>query len=302
MARVLVAGLVNLESTLRVERFPVEYAPVRYPFHGVRTTVSGVGLNVALALRTLGSEARLLSLLGPDLAGAAARAALSAGGLDGAFVLDALAATPESVILYDGAGARALHVDLKGIQEARYPEERFDAALQGCEVAALCNINFARPLLERARRAGVPVATDVHALSSPDDAYNGDWLRAAEVLFLSHELLPGPAGDFAVGLQRRFGNAVVVVGLGAGGALLVERGAAVHVPAASPRAVVNSTGAGDALFAAFLHFWAPRREALPALRRAVLFAGWKIGAAGGAEGFLDEASLLALATRREGGA
>ena len=30
MARVLVAGLINIETTLRVERFPLDYFPVTY--------------------------------------------------------------------------------------------------------------------------------------------------------------------------------------------------------------------------------------------------------------------------------
>lgn len=47
MSHVLVAGLINIETTVQVEGFPVEYTPVRYPFFGVKTTVSGVGLNVS---------------------------------------------------------------------------------------------------------------------------------------------------------------------------------------------------------------------------------------------------------------
>jgi len=54
VASILVSGLINLETTLRVEGFPVPYAPVRFPFFGVNGTVSGVGYNVAKALTTLG--------------------------------------------------------------------------------------------------------------------------------------------------------------------------------------------------------------------------------------------------------
>ena len=97
---VLVAGLINLEVTLRVERFPVDYNPVNYPFFGVNSTVSGVGYNVAKALRTLGEPVVLLSLVGNDDAGALVRHALGAASLPEGGILSDLAATPHSVILY----------------------------------------------------------------------------------------------------------------------------------------------------------------------------------------------------------
>jgi len=43
MAKFLVSCLFNLETTLRVEAFPVSYVPVRFPFHGVASRASGVG-------------------------------------------------------------------------------------------------------------------------------------------------------------------------------------------------------------------------------------------------------------------
>jgi ribokinase len=44
--RILVSGLINLETTLRVEQFPLAYEPVRFPFFGVQTAVAGVGYNL----------------------------------------------------------------------------------------------------------------------------------------------------------------------------------------------------------------------------------------------------------------
>lgn len=58
LARILVSGLINIETTLRIEGFPIPYFPVRYPFFGINSSVSGVGYNVAAALTTLGDEVR----------------------------------------------------------------------------------------------------------------------------------------------------------------------------------------------------------------------------------------------------
>lgn len=290
MANFLVSGLINLETTLRVERFPLEYFPVAYPFLGVHSTVSGVGFNVAKALKMLGSPVRLLSLAGADAPGRLAREALAEAGLSPEGVLDLAAETPQSVILYEPGGRRQIHVDLKDVQDRSYPEEIFQAALAECSLAVLCNINFSRPMLAAARQAGKPVATDVHAIASLDDEYNCDFMAAADILFLSDERLPTSPEEWVRQVWGRFGAEIVVVGLGAQGALLGVRSAGwiERLPAVFTRPVVNTIGAGDALFSSFLHFYKQSGDPHLALRKAMVFASYKIGAAGAADGFLTE--------------
>ena len=297
MSRILVSGLINLETTLRVDGFPIEYSPARYPFFGVDSSVSGVGFNVAVALSTLGDDARLLSLVGNDLPGQAARERLSGIGISAQYVLPSLPRTPQSVVLYDAAGRRQVNTDLKDLQERVYPVDRFDEALAGSDLAALTNINFSRPLLSRAREAGIPIACDVHAISQLDDPYNADFMRQATILFMSHERLPmEPAAWLATLMHEYAAPRVAVVGLGQDGALLAVRGetGSYHVPARLTRPVVSTVGAGDALFSAFLHVYVKKGDPYEALRMATVFASYKIGATGGAEGFLDDAGLRDL--------
>lgn len=289
---ILVSGLLNLETTVRVDGFPIPYFPVRYPFFGVRSTVSGVGYNVARALTTLGNDVRLLSLVGSDPAGNLTRQALAAGGVPDDYVLTQLAETSQSVILYDGDGRRQIHVDLKDVQEQVYPLELFREAAAGCRLAVLCNINFSRPLLSLARQRGMVVASDVHAIADLDDPYNADFMRAADILFMSHERLPAPPEDWAAAVQARYATPIVAIGLGADGALLAVKGEAPQrTPAVVTRPVVNTIGAGDALFSAFLHVYTQSGDPYLAMRKAVVFASYKIGAAGAAEGFLDAVGL-----------
>jgi ribokinase len=289
---ILISGLINIETTVRVDGFPIPYFPVRYPFFGVRSTVSGVGVNISVALITLGDTVRLLSLVGDDAPGRLAREALRGRGIDDRTVLAQAAETAQSAILYDSEGRRQIHVDLKDVQEQVYPVELFDEAAAGCRLAVLCNINFSRPLLALARQRGMVVASDVHAIADLDDPYNADFMAAADILFMSHERLPMPPEAWAAAVQTRYGNRIVVIGLGAEGALLAVQGEApLRTPAVFTRPVVNTIGAGDALFSAFLHVYMQADDPHLALRKAVVFASYKIGAAGAAEGFLDAAGL-----------
>jgi ribokinase len=293
MSKILLSGLINIETTLKVDSFPVTYEPVRYPFWGVGSTVSGVGYNVAKALTTLGDEVSFLSLIGKDLLGDVVKTALVQDGIPAADVLRLLDQTAQSVIIYESSGRRQIHVDLKNIQEFAYPLDRFEAALPTCELAVLCNINFSRPFLARVQAAGKPIATDVHTIAHLDDAYNGDFMAAAHILFMSNEKLPCSPEEWAQRLQNRYGTPIIVIGLGGEGALLAVKADNFmeRVPAVSTRPIINTIGAGDALFSSFVHVFSETNDPYQAIRKAVVFASYKIGETGAAQGFLTAVAL-----------
>jgi sugar/nucleoside kinase (ribokinase family) len=299
MKPILVSGLINLEITLQVEQFPIDYTPVRFPFFGVDSSVSGVGYNVTKALTTLGSPVRFLSLVGRDPAGWLVRHSLDRHGIEADLVIASMEQTAHSVILYNPAGQRQINLDLKDVQEQTYPQNRFEQALSGCELAVLCNVNFARPFLRQAQQAGVRIATDVHTVANLEDQYNRDFMAAANILFMSDELLPCPPEAWIRLVMDRYEPEVAVVGLGSHGALMAVRQDRFvgQIPAVRIRPVVNTIGAGDALFSAFVHTYHRSGDPYLALEKAVAFASYKIGTAGAADGFLDSDRLDALYAR-----
>lgn len=293
MSRFFVAGLINLETTLAIDDFPLPYSPVRYPFFGIQTTVSGVGYNIAKALTVLGNRVDLASLIGRDENGQLVRKALAGDGIPEALVLESLAETAQAAILYDPQGKRQIHTDLKDIQEHTYPLEQAEAAIRAADLAVIGNINFSRPLLGAAKAAGKWIATDVHALSSLEDDYNQDYLGAADILFLSDEALPDSPEQITRRIWKQFAAQIVVIGLGAQGALMGVRrdGFIGRFPAVSTRKVVNTIGAGDALFSAFLDRFQRTHDPYAAIRQAMVFASYKIGEKGAAQGFLTAEAL-----------
>jgi sugar/nucleoside kinase (ribokinase family) len=297
MAKILVSGLINLENTLRIDDFPLEYSPVNYPFWGVRSSISGVGYNVAKALTTLGDSVNFLSIIGTDFIGDMILHSLARDQLDPRYIARCVEETAQSVIIYDKIGRRQIHVDLKNLQGTPYPLPEFSTALTDCDLAVLCNINFSRPFLQPAKQAGKLIATDVHEIHDLQDPYNLDFMAAADILFMSGSGLPATPLNWIQAVRRRFGNEIIVIGLGENGALLsvCSDDAIEHVPAVRTRPVVNTIGAGDALFSAFVHFYAQERDPHTALKKATLFASYKIGERGAAEGFLHEDALLTLA-------
>ena len=290
---ILVSGLINIETTLKVDSFPVTYEPVRYPFWGVGSTVSGVGYNVAKALTTLGDDVDFFSLIGKGLLGEVVGTALAQDKIPAQNVLRLLEQTTQSVIIYEASGRRQIHVDLKNIQEFEYPVDRFEAVLPDNDLAVLCNINFNRPFLARAQAVGIPIATDVHTIYDLEDSYNGAFMAAANILFMSDEKLPCSPEEWVKRVQNRYGTSIIVIGLGGKGALLavkddnfVER-----IPAVSTRPIINTIGAGDSLFSSFIHVYSETNDPYLAMRKAVVFASYKIGGTGAAQGFLTAVAL-----------
>lgn len=297
MARIFVAGLINIETTLKVDGFPIPYNTARYPFFGVNTTVSGVGYNVSRALTRLGDEVVFASMLGDDFSGSLVRMQLAHDGIDDSLVLSDLGKTPQSVILYDPQGRRAINTDLKDIQDTAYPLKGIADTISKCDLAVICNINFARPMIDLAQKAGKWIATDVHALADINDSYNQDYMQAARVLFISSDSLWDRPNMVAQQLVNRFGNEIVVVGMGREGALLFSgHGISRTFPAVYTRPVVNTIGAGDALFSCFIHEFSHHGDPELALRRATIFASYKIGETGAADGFLSATELDAWET------
>lgn len=288
--KLLVSGLLNIETTVAVRGFPIPYYPIDYPFFGVNANVAGVGFNLAKALTTLGDEVSLISYLGQDDEAARILAQLKKERIASDRIQQSLKSTPASAVLFDPDGRRQIYCDLKDIQEQSADPADFEDVLQSCDIAALCNINFNRRLIQAAHRRGVTTATDVHVLGEIDDDYNRDFMANADILFLSDEKLPCSAEEFVRRLHDRYHNKIIAVGMGAQGALLFDaaRGETVTVPAYHSGSVVNTIGAGDALFSAFLHFYAKGMDAIAAMQRAVVFAGIKISYNGASVGFCSE--------------
>jgi ribokinase len=293
MSKIVVAGLVNVETTVKINSFPIEYSPINFPFFGIKAQASGVGLNIGKALTTLGDEVKLLSMIGKDSAGVIVKKSLNDCGIDTSYIVEKISATPQSVVLYDNTGKRQIYCDLKEIQDCPYEQEIFKKVIKEASIVCLCNINFSRDLLKIAKDNGKIISTDVQVLGDIHDSYNADYMRYAQILFMSNENINEPVEEFVKSLAKEYDNEIIVVGLGSEGALLyVKKDNCIKkIQAVKTREVVNTIGAGDALFSCFIHYYSKNKNPYEALEKAIVFASYKIGVESAADGFLKEEEL-----------
>ena len=293
-SKIFVSGLVNVESTLRVSEFPIAYSPIEYLFNGISSKVSGVGYNVSKALSTLGNEVHLHSLIGNDTFGELVLQELSKNNIGSEGIYHFLDGTPQSIVIYDNEGKRKIYCDLKNIQESSYPASFiFDTDY---DIALLTNVNFSREFFSTFKSRKIKIATDCHVLKDINSEYDKGFLENADIIFMSNEGIKGNEDAFMRSLIETYNQEIIVISMGAQGSMIYDRIAddISFVKAKTVRPIVNTVGAGDALFSAFLHFFIQGDEPVDALTYATYFASYKIGANGGGEGFLTEPELIHL--------
>ena len=292
MKKILVSGLINIETSVNVDHFPVEYNPIEYPFFGVNNCISGVGYNVAKAVKILGEDADLLSVIGNDIYSEVIKSAFKKEHIN-SILLPRIEQTPTSIVIVDREGKRKIYCDLKDIQD-KEPLDESVINVDDYSLAVLTNINFNRKLLKVFHDKGITIATDVHVLSYIENEYNRDFMENADILFFSNEGVVGHEEEFIKALYNRYHNKIIVCGCG-------DRGAVMYVgyedklyyqKAVAPKGVKSTLGAGDALFSAFIYFYKKGENLQKCLQNAVIFAGLKISASGGSNGFVSEKELL----------
>ena len=291
MKKILISGLINTETTVKVKEFPIAYFPIDYPFFGVNTRVSGVAYNLAKAFKSLGDDVKLATMTGTDFSAEYVKSQMEEIGISTEYIKCTLKETPNSVVLYDNAGKRQIYCDLKDVQDTDYHFEKEIYA--DCDIVIACNTNFNRELLEKARLDHKIIATDVHVLSDIMDEYNRDFMKYANILFLSDENIQEDYREFLLKIEKEYKNDIIVLGMGEKGALMYVKQEDIfyELPAVNVREVVNTVGAGDSLFSSFIHYYAKGLSPIECLKRAEIFAAYKIGFDGASVGFADEETV-----------
>ena len=92
---IYVSGIINFETIVDVDAFPIFYCSVEYPFFGINSTVSGQAYNIAKALKTLGGNKVILSgHVGNDFLGKIVVNEIKSAGIDTSTVNYTLESTP----------------------------------------------------------------------------------------------------------------------------------------------------------------------------------------------------------------
>ncbi|QVQ51890.1 carbohydrate kinase family protein [Spiractinospora alimapuensis] len=295
--RSVVVGVASLGVTLPVERFPVPPGSTSFP-QWMEVGVTGVGANVAKAMAILGGSVELCTVLGADPAGLLIEADLRASGLLGVGTVIGHGSSL-AVNMTSADGARRTYSHHHPVNEHGYPIDLFERVISDADLIAFTTAAFTRELLEPARRTNATIAVDTQVIADVSSPNRAAWLDVADIVFCSHEKLPCPPVAWIRHIFATYpGCLIATIGCGARGAVMGLRdGTLVHAATPLPRPLVSTIGAGDTLFASFLHVWLGMGNPVQALADAVLHAAFTIGDRFPSRGHLSSAQLRDLSRR-----
>ncbi len=283
MKKICIMGLANIETNVKINRFPIEYTPIEFSFFGNNTQPSGVGINLAMAFKALEDEPFLYSMTGNDFLGSMIEKFLNDNKIK--YAIDkTLSATPESTVLYDHYGKRKIYCDLKDVQEIGFGLNVND----DFDLACITNTNFSRKYLKYFKDKNITIATDCHVVGDINDDFNKDFMRESDILFISDENIRDNYYDFMQQLIKNYNKEIIVISRGELGTLMYVRkdNSLEHYEAFKCLNIVNTCGAGDALFSSFLHFYLETKDPYSSIKNAMKYASIKISSSGGALGFM----------------
>ncbi|MGW7045463.1 carbohydrate kinase family protein [Streptomyces avermitilis] len=235
----------------------------------LRVLPGGGPANTAVALARLGTPARFLARLSGDVFGRLFRAHLEESGVDLSYAVAAAEPSTLAVAELDATGQAAFSFHAQNTADWQWtPGELAGVDLSETACVHTGSLALVREpggavveefLATAAPQATISIDPNVRPLLVRPEVYRArlaHWCALADILRLSEDdlelLLPGTPPEQACDIWHAAGVRLVVLTLGADGALASLDGERLRVPAVSTR-VVDTVGAGDSFTAGLLH-------------------------------------------------
>ncbi|MGI5378724.1 carbohydrate kinase family protein [Streptomyces sp. CA-251387] len=240
----------------------------------LRVLPGGGPANTAVSLARLGTPARFLARLSDDVFGRLFRAHLEASGVDLSYAVEAAEPSTLAVAELDAQGQAAFSFHAQNTADWQWTSgELAEVDLSGTACVHTGSLALVREpgavvveefLATASRRTTISIDPNVRPLLVHPDVYRArlaHWCGLADILRLSEDdlelLLPGTPPEQACDTWHAAGARLVVITLGADGALASLDGERLRVPAVTTR-VADTVGAGDSFTAGLLHHLAAR--------------------------------------------
>lgn len=287
--KALVLGTAGMQLNVPVDAFPLDYQSVVFMDNKVNVDVAGVAFSHSKILSKLGSKATMLTKVGNDKFATIIEQSLIDLGVD--LILDKQETESLcSIILYDENGKRMILREGRNEHLYEMNPRVYKGLKADYDVAMFSLAGFSRKLLPIVEKLEIPIVCDMQRVENLTNDYGRDFMRYSDIIFFSDDHFEGDLDQMIHDLYEQYKFQIIVVGRGEQGVKLVVDGKITNVPAFKTT-VVNTVGAGDALFACFCHYYFKDGSAEKAIIKAQLYAAEKIKHKTASEGLMTDKEL-----------
>ncbi|MBQ9437727.1 MAG: carbohydrate kinase family protein, partial [Lachnospiraceae bacterium] len=267
MSKFIVAGITQIETLVRVSALPIDDTPMVSRPNSIFTAPGGDAYNTSLALQWLGNEVYFMSVVGKNQDLRLFNPPDREVTISTDYILPILLDTPTEVMLYDKYRNQQKFEDHKDLRQARYDMLLVEPLMPQAEMLVLSNANFCRPFIHMGKEAGKKIAVKIHGFFREKELYNTDFLENAAILYFSDDTLMEHPHDFIRDIVSSYDPEIIILGQGSQGVTLYDkyREMEVHYNTVTTNYVVNTAGAGNALFACFLHYYLAKKDSVYAI-------------------------------------
>jgi ribokinase len=290
----MVAGLVQFETIVKVDELPLPYKEFESIPDIIDSGLGGAGFNEAMALKWLGNDVDFMSMVARNMSRRQVEAYMKINDvrMSTEYIYPMLDGMPTSIILYNN-GKKQIFEDLKDIRTVDYDFDTFERCIQDKDLVLISSNNFCRPLIELAAKYNKPLAVNMRSMRDDKIANKEDFLTGADIIYISDDDLGDEAYNIVKRCSENYKAEVIIMGMGAKGTLLFTRkdNSFLEYKPVKTNEIVNTVGAGNAMFSCFLNYYVKTGNAKEAIKNAILFASYKIGFVGTSNGFMTEEQI-----------
>lgn len=294
MSKFMVAGLVQFETIVKVDELPLPYKEFESIPNIINTGMGGAGFNEAMALKWLGNDVDFMSMVARNMSRRQVEANMKINDvrMSTEYILPTLEGMPSSVILYN-KGKKQIFEDVKDIREVEYEYEIFENQIQDKDMVLISSCKFCRPVIELAQKYHKPLAVNMRSMRDEKILHKEDFLEGADIIYMTDDDLTEEPYEIVKRCSEKYKAEVIIMGIGDKGALLYTKkdGSFLEYKPVKTNEIVNTVGAGNALFSSFVHYYLKTGDARESIKNAMLFASYKIGFLGTSNGFLTEEQI-----------
>jgi ribokinase len=290
----MVAGLVQFETIVKVEELPLPYKEFESIPDIINTGMGGAGFNEAMALKWLGNDVDFMSMVARNMSRRQVEAYMKINDvrMSTEYIFPMLDGMPTAVILYS-KGKKQMFEDLKDIRTVEYDYDTFESHIQDKDMVLISSNNFCRPLIGLAEKYHKPLAVNMRSMRDDKVANKEDFLEGADIIYISDDDLDTDSYNVVKRCSEKYKAQVIIMGMGEKGTLLYTKkdNSFLEYKPVKTNEIVNTIGAGNAMFSSFLNYYVKTGNARESIKNALLFASYKIGFVGTSNGFLTEEQI-----------